>query len=275
MVTLFSQFFSSVMIRPSYSALASAMLGLSSVQKVISAEEDYVVVDSLNVPQSVVSVEPFRNVPPQLSEIDEIIERVTATLMQQQGLMYTVQPSQLEIVSNRVFSLLSSSQRFAILDALSNDPMLLLPNSSANKWKWSILKETYPCGCCGDVLAAPALTSCLHSFCGLCLLNQSHETSSLICPECNTKVIGSCIVYERNLAEQLEQLVNKTEDCVEKSAWMARNEQYKAYRLEEDSKNHTPNLVEDSSSSFEDFARDNLIPIAVLCLFAISVMRRL
>ena len=253
------------MIRPSYASLAASTLGLSTAHQ-ISAIEDYVVVN----PDNIVS---FVNAPPQLSEIDEIIEQVTGALMHQHGFLFTVQPNQLEIISNRIFTLLSCPVRRQTMLNILSDTDMRPSVTSSSVLSWKSIKSQYKCGICDDVLASPVLCHCLHSFCGQCLLELTHNGSDSFCPEC-TKPIGKSNLYERNLALKIERLVLEADDCQSKAEWHIRNNKYKEHRSQEELKIYERFAEVEEQFSFEDFARENLIPITVLCLLAIEVLRR-
>jgi hypothetical protein len=116
---------------------------------------------------------------------------------------------------------------------------------------WQQLQTKFPCGICRDVLAAPILLPCSHSFCGSCVqdLISSCEiipTSSgsvfsgrtgtaepevvSACPVCRQE-ISNRPIFERNLAAVIEAEVQQMRgDCQGKEDWLERQRSYEKAR---------------------------------------------
>jgi hypothetical protein len=99
---------------------------------------------------------------------------------------------------------------------------------------WEQLKDKYPCVICQDVLAAPVVLNCTHSFCGACCSDlmesiapadsSAAEHVSHRCPSCKTEI--ESLTFERNLDENLLLLVKAVPDCEAKVMWMERRAAY-------------------------------------------------
>jgi hypothetical protein len=111
---------------------------------------------------------------------------------------------------------------------------------------WDLLKDKYPCCICVDVLAAPTLLSCSHSFCGQCFEdhrnrcvpcdgnNLDMQTSSFSydnvdvvveCPTCRQTVLHTS--FERTLDGAIEEAVRAAPDCEYKELWKERQKSFK------------------------------------------------
>lgn len=106
---------------------------------------------------------------------------------------------------------------------------------------WEMLKDKYPCAICQDLLAAPSILNCSHSFCGSCLtdmiescvltntdgdddaeldeLQQSCEIAYR-CPQCKEEITNT--TFERLLDSDIQRLVDAVPDCEAKKHWKER-----------------------------------------------------
>lgn len=215
----------------------------------------------------------FATHPPTLDEIDAVIERSSGRLLQDLGLFVTIQPSELEALSERIFTITQNPTHLvSLLETLHRQSRNAI--SSNTEYKWSYLKEKYQCSLCNEVLAAPNLSgSCDHSFCGACLLNSKGCPIKKSCPICD--VLTENFYFERQLSNHIRSLVTQSEDCKEKVDWFERYEQYMKYSQDiQESKDYNKIGLESSSFRLEDFLVENLPVIIFGTLLMIAVMRR-
>lgn len=100
--------------------------------------------------------------------------------------------------------------------------------------EWLELRYKYPCCICQDVLAAPVLLECEHSFCGHCI-----EENCQACQSDDVEVVYKCPVcceeyaeprYERQLDDIICEAVEDIPDCRAKRDWMERRDLYLSER---------------------------------------------
>lgn len=102
-------------------------------------------------------------------------------------------------------------------------------NNPEQSW-WSALPTHLICPICLDLLAAPHLTNCGHSFCGVCLEDYlSNCTSREVqvihqCPCCRKEI--NATTYERSLDDEINRLVGAAVECPQKAEWKLKNELY-------------------------------------------------
>lgn len=109
------------------------------------------------------------------------------------------------------------------------------PQSSS----WESIKQQYPCVICQDLLAAPIILNCSHSFCGACVdslldaccvvekdSDVEIEDSPILyaCPSCKEEITHR--TFERLLDSDIQRLVNSVPTCEEKSSWNERRMTY-------------------------------------------------
>lgn len=99
--------------------------------------------------------------------------------------------------------------------------------------QWEEIREKYPCVICQDVLSAPCILNCSHSFCGRCINEMmgacqpvEGESSGVSvvyeCPCCKTEITN--FTFERILDEDISKHVENVADCAPKEAWTERRE---------------------------------------------------
>ena len=101
--------------------------------------------------------------------------------------------------------------------------------------QWEALRSKYPCVICQDVLSAPCVLNCSHSFCGRCINDlmyacvpvdttdsSSNPTVVYECPCCKVEIVNT--TFERMLDEDIASLVERIGDCPAKEAWTERRE---------------------------------------------------
>lgn len=104
---------------------------------------------------------------------------------------------------------------------------------------WSELFLKFPCTICQDVIAAPVVLDCGHSFCGLCI-NEYYNS----CVSDDTEVMHSCPVckedftddfrYEINYDQCVQYDVNAFPECEDKQKWEQRRTAYLELRKEKE-----------------------------------------
>jgi hypothetical protein len=98
---------------------------------------------------------------------------------------------------------------------------------------WRILCAEFFCSCCQDVLAAPVVLKCTHSFCGSCITEcynrcvQCDELPGLNCvvcqcPECRAPVQGQEWAYERAYDDVIMKRVSEVPNCQMKTDYLER-----------------------------------------------------
>jgi hypothetical protein len=102
---------------------------------------------------------------------------------------------------------------------------------------WRSLCAEFFCSCCQDVLAAPVVLKCTHSFCGSCITEcynrcvQCDELPGLSCvvcqcPECRAPVQGHDWSYERAYDEAIMKRVRDVPECQMKSDYLERRSSF-------------------------------------------------
>jgi hypothetical protein len=123
---------------------------------------------------------------------------------------------------------------------------------ASNNWKR--FPENHTCVICCDLLAAPTVLGCGHSFCGECISDymdscrSEGEMDDVVhnCPVCRVEILG--VTREIILDEDIVKFVDGCEDCVEKSDWQERRRKYLA-RTEK----FKPKSSKSHKSSFRSF----------------------
>eukprot|EP01039_Chlorochromonas_danica_P010021 gene10021-11082_t len=100
---------------------------------------------------------------------------------------------------------------------------------------WNDLSSKFPCTICLDVLAAPVVLECGHSFCGICI-QEYYET----CESKDIEVIHDCpncclpfsksFRYELALDQVIQTSIEKAPACKESQEWKERRQKYLAFR---------------------------------------------
>ena len=85
---------------------------------------------------------------------------------------------------------------------------------------WENLITEHPCLICCDLLAAPVIAPCGHSFCGVCItdyvssVEKNEEVDvDLQCPACREFMDTNRLTYERHLDGIIENLVDRIPPC--------------------------------------------------------------
>ena len=85
---------------------------------------------------------------------------------------------------------------------------------------WENLITEHPCLICCDLLAAPVIAPCGHSFCGVCItdyvssVEKNEEVDvDLQCPACREFMDTNRLTYERHLDGIIESLVDRIPPC--------------------------------------------------------------
>ena len=94
--------------------------------------------------------------------------------------------------------------------------------------QWDDLARDHTCLICKELLAAPVITNCSHSFCGVCLADHIGSISSIdidvvhSCPSCRDPI--SFTTYERVLDENIAKKVGKLSRCCMSIRWQERRD---------------------------------------------------
>lgn len=142
--------------------------------------------------------------------------------------------------------------------------------------EWNALVEQHKCAICQDVLAAPVLTECSHSFCGTCFDSftkiESPDHHHVACPSCRIVLDSSTGVFERNLDEAIEMKVDSIADCEAKRDYKARRETYIASKLGGKFGKSKKNEDEESANMRRFF--DIAVPVVAVIVFVLIVLCR-
>ncbi len=102
--------------------------------------------------------------------------------------------------------------------------------------KWIALQKKHPCVVCSDVLAAPQILPCSHSFCGACVSDVKRQCVLILsldskhvfrtCPTCRAEFEPTSPRYERHLDDVICELVSAIPPCTEKVDWTTRRAKY-------------------------------------------------
>ena len=86
--------------------------------------------------------------------------------------------------------------------------------------RWENLIAEHPCLICCDLLAAPVIAQCGHSFCGVCITDyvssvEKNEEVDVehMCPACREFMPPNRLTYERHLDGIIEGLVDRIPPC--------------------------------------------------------------
>lgn len=96
---------------------------------------------------------------------------------------------------------------------------------------WEELAARFHCSICLDVLAAPHVLSCSHSFCWTCVKKWddscTYEDAELVhvCPMCQT-VCEDPPTFERMMDELIVAQVETVPDCSQKAEWSSKRREY-------------------------------------------------
>lgn len=157
-------------------------------------------------------------------------------------------------------------------------------NMSPMSKEWEALREQHNCTICQDVLAAPCLLNCTHSFCGSCLHDwimncedssandddnnyyyfdfssfstrrtnapvPKKQPSTCFCPTCKSEIENS--TFARNHADSIESTVNSLADAPWTRSWHERNDSYHHLTSEKNRKeqrNRQANKESDSETN--------------------------
>ena len=123
------------------------------------------------------------------------------------------------------------SENSALFDAARN--RIYRSSSNTAKSNWQQLRDQYPCIICRDVLAAPIVLNCEHTFCFICVENLMDKCRLLSCDE-SVEVVHQCptcssdfqntTTFNRVLDVQINHDVDKFPMCSEKVKWILRKQ---------------------------------------------------
>jgi hypothetical protein len=148
--------------------------------------------------------------------------------------------------------------------------------------RWNNVVKDQKCLLCIDLLAAPVILGCTHSFCGSCIHNYTHcggdseADVTHFCPICRSEILSKGI-YERNLDMSI---VNQVESlhfsCEQIEDWKARREEYLELMKEaavgrsSDDDSKEDDLVFEDMDLFLKWA----IPFIAVCIVCVVVAGR-
>jgi hypothetical protein len=100
---------------------------------------------------------------------------------------------------------------------------------------WDDLVSDHPCLICRDLLAAPVIAPCGHSFCGECVaqyvaaVNSEDADTECVhtCPACRELMPPASLTYERHLDQVIERSVDRVPKCEQKLDWRRRQLAFK------------------------------------------------
>eukprot|EP01039_Chlorochromonas_danica_P006526 gene6527-7197_t len=143
--------------------------------------------------------------------------------------------------------------------------------------EWLELRYKYPCSICQDVLAAPVLLECEHSFCGHCIMEhcqacQSNDIEVVYkCPVCCEEYVDPR--YERQLDGTICDAVENIPDCKAKREWTERRELYLSER-----KKTSEKVADQPSPAVEDYGRTSwwvaCMVVSVITLIVLARARK-
>lgn len=132
--------------------------------------------------------------------------------------------------------------------------------------QWDDLARDHPCLICKELLAAPYITNCSHSFCGVCLADHMASISSTdidvvhSCPCCRDPI--STPIYERVLDENIAKKVGTLSRCFLSVRWQERRDKQL---------NHSQKKAEKFDLRIEKVIQA-AIPVVAIVLLAIFIM---
>lgn len=142
--------------------------------------------------------------------------------------------------------------------------------------RWEDLSDKYPCPICADVLAAPVLLNCSHSYCWSCvseLLEASSKHNSRISPSCPTcKESIESYIYERTFDENISAQINNMPDSDYKRDWIARKEAF-SNRPKSCSSPIGRKTTEDDSEVWREVC-DHAIPVVIFLVLVLVLAAR-
>lgn len=112
-------------------------------------------------------------------------------------------------------------------------------NHAEHQVSWSELASQHNCVICMDVLAAPVITNCGHSYCGECLAAHMESCTPLTddvevvhpCPTCRTEITS--VTYERGYDTSIAASVERVAPCPAKDEYNDRRNAYMKRRQQE------------------------------------------
>jgi hypothetical protein len=195
--------------------------------------------DNQPIANDLILIDPIRNAVDLIVSNPEILSSFAAVSLSQpqipiekvDAICETVaQCLQDDAIMSAIRNKIRSSPAQATRAPAPSTPLLCTLND-----QWAQLIGSHKCCLCLDLLAAPCILNCGHSFCGECITSHSSRVSvedhdglvvSPTCPMCRT-VITTQPTFERVLDEDIEQKVKAFPDCSEKRDWCFRRETFK------------------------------------------------
>jgi hypothetical protein len=117
----------------------------------------------------------------------------------------------------------------------SNEADAAAVHNTSPSLLWDELVTEHPCTICRDLLAAPVIVGCSHTFCGSCIIEYRNacesEDADVVhcCPVCREEIDHEP-TYEMILDKDLERLVELVPACPLKAEWKQRRAEYLRYR---------------------------------------------
>lgn len=144
--------------------------------------------------------------------------------------------------------------------------------AAEHQMSWSELASQHNCVICMDVLAAPVITNCGHSYCGECLATHMESCAPLAddvevahtCPTCRAEITS--VTYERGYDTSIAASVERATPCAAKDDYHVRRDAYMKRRQKE------PACIEgDYDEAGVMFVMG--LAVAVLALIVIEVVK--
>lgn len=216
---------------------------------------------------------------------DSQIRSNSADAIDNDSFRHTVSSRPMSAVANSLPNKLRTKLRARALQYARRNAVELSP--------WAMLQAKYTCSICLDVLAAPTVLHCSHSFCGACLTDYVESCVSCMpesvevvksCPECRTEF--TTYTYEKLLDEDIacqaeaidrSRMSTVEEEC--RDSWRKRRSQFleltRARRRERSRANAQEEADEEAEMLFyEHLLLAGTIALTVLAIIAISRARR-
>ena len=145
---------------------------------------------------------------------------------------------------------------------------------------WDELVTDHPCLICRDLLAAPVIAPCGHSFCGHCVTQyvsavESEDIECVhTCPACRELMPLANLTYERHLDQVIERLVERVSTCESKLEWRQRQ---LAFKNEMSKKKRTENgsTGDDEWNSFFSWIVELAVPFVAVAVVVFMILARL